>query len=178
MLGPRDHVCRTVLLEFMEVRFSWTYSNHFRFRRIITLWEFYSSSLPNPLKPLLFIRNYVCRTVLFEFRVVCLCWTYSNHCWLLQIMSAEQFSSSWKFVSPEPTQTTSVSEESSPSEIFTLVQGGSSLLNPLEPLLAPRDHVCRTVLLEFVEVRFSWTHSNHFHFRGIITLWEFYSSSG
>ena len=136
------------------------------------------SSLPNPLEPLLSIRNHSCRIVLFEFRVVLLCRTYSNHCWHLQLMFAGQFYSSLcKFVSPEPTQTTSVSEESSPSESFTLVQGSSSLPNPLEPLLSFRNHVCRTVLLEFRVVLLCRTYSNHCWLLEIMFAGHFYSSS-
>ena len=41
-------------------------------------------------------------------------------------------------VSFEPTRTTSVPEVSSPPESFTRIQGGSSLPNPLEPLLSIR----------------------------------------
>ena len=52
-------------------------------------------------------------------------------------MPAGQFylSSGW-FVSFQPTQTTSVPEESYPPETFTRVQDGLSLPNPLEPLLS------------------------------------------
>ena len=70
-------------------------------------------------------------------------------------MFAGQFySSSWKFVSPKPTQTTSISEESSPSGSFTRVQGSLSLPNLLEPHLSnnspiPRNQTCGGTFHDF-----------------------------
>ena len=80
---------------------------------------------------------------------------------MVRVGLAEMNHPELEFVCLEPTQTTPVSEESSPSVSFTLVQGGSSLLNQLEPLLFTRNFHLLRVLLEFRVVRLCQTHLNH-----------------
>ena len=71
-----------------------------------------SISVPNPLKPLVSIRNHACRTVLLEFKVV-----FSLLNLLEQLLVTRDHVRRpvlLELVSPKPTQTTSISEESSP----------------------------------------------------------------
>ena len=151
MLAIRNHVCRTVLLEFRVIHLCRTHCCPFQNLPAV---QFYSStgwfvSAEVTLKPLLYPRNYHPLTHLLEFRVVHLCRMNFSHCWPFRIMPARQLYCS---------------------------SCSSFLLNPLQPLryLNHLNHPCRTVLLEFRVVRLCRTHSNCFSTRKIINPWHFY----
>ena len=138
---------------------------------------FYSSSgwfvLPNPLELLLSIRNHACKSS-------CSGWFVSAEPLLFVNNHARRtvlLKPGW-FISAKPTRTTSTPEESSPTDTFTRVQGGSSLAKPLEPLQHPRNHHPLTLLLKFKVVHLYRTHLNHCCTLEIMPAGHFYSSTG